>query len=142
MTEQFVEYKPPADGVAPRGWRVGMDWVCGTPDMPLDHYRKFGSKPNWASYTIYRVPPAALHYPIAPNEGEWGADIAVNGRPECLPDGQVCAVFDERWDGLEAHPIVGSWYWPTVTKIRLPANHPYYADNAEYGRVIPIIRSN
>lgn len=69
----------------------------------------------------------AKTYPIVPCKGEWGADIAVNGRPEWLPDGQRCEVFETRW---LLNRWADYWNWTTITKIRLPASHGYYADNA------------
>lgn len=126
MTD-YVEYTPPANGVAPRGWQEGMVWrYDGLAPRSIPN-----NNPYWETSHTYHIPTAALHYPIVPYEEKWGADIAVEGRPEWLSDEQPCkpcwnGVTWRTWSYSDASDVEG---WDRVTKIRLPASHGYYADN-------------
>lgn len=129
MTD-YVEYNPPADGVSPRGWQAGMAWENNT-----RNYKDATQPIRWWKDETYHVPPAALHYQTVPYEGEWGADIAVNGRPDWLPYRQAFSLKD-CGDFIGLDVIRSGWLWHKgVTSIRLPASHGYYADNPEYGRI-------
>jgi hypothetical protein len=60
-TPNYVEYRPPADGVAPPYWREGMKWT------DISGARVFDTEgfPKWKTGKIYYVEPKAL---TAPNE--------------------------------------------------------------------------
>ena len=119
MTD-FIEYTPPADGVAPRGWVNGMAWDL----QPTIGELITGDVPSWFSNCKYRIPPEALHYPIAPFVGEWGAEIEYNGWPNWLPDMQdVSLYYEGKWRQNN------EWRINFASKIRLPESHGYYADN-------------
>jgi len=57
---------------------------------------------------------------------EYGPDIEVNGkRPAWIADDDVIRAYnfhDEAWYG-DQNDTPDMWYWPLVTKIRLPAGH-------------------
>lgn len=69
-TPNYVEYRPPADGVAPPNWRKGMAWDC-KPFVCDEHFNARGS-PRWESSCIFHVPPEAL---TAPNEDDADAQF-------------------------------------------------------------------
>lgn len=75
-----------------------------------------------------------MTYPIIPFTGKWGADIPLDGgqRPEWLLDGQVCAIKEQDWLGVDIPKKASKWVWgaSSVTAIRLPAERPRYAKDA------------
>lgn len=60
---------------------------------------------------------------------EWGEAIEVSGRPDWLGDDEKCLPrWSNYWFNVESGSDVDCVAsWDTVTAIKLPADHPYYA---------------
>lgn len=77
---------------------------------------------------------------------EWGPEIPVNGkRPGWLADGTPIKPVDNEceWMGYAVVQGVDHKWWPDVTAIRLPADHPHYqqADTVTLARIREVIEA-
>lgn len=82
MTPEYVEYRPPADGVPPKYWREGMKWT--RPTIPADF--DGSGHPEWLGGWEYHVEPEALTAPNDDASGDYHAQLTRLSQEYSLSD--------------------------------------------------------